>query len=149
MTPFISAREDQLIPSIIERSQYMVSKKWEQRINGYSVHPGGIISISFSIDTQEFVINDATVDIPNTPIPINISKEDAKQRIISEYNKSEYYNGRIRGLSQEPSIAYNRISTSKDPLQYRLYWSMMFFQVSFSIDVETLDIYQHLNNMVY
>ncbi|MDY0127465.1 MAG: T9SS type A sorting domain-containing protein [Candidatus Cloacimonadaceae bacterium] len=149
ITPFISAREGQLIPSIIERSQYMVSKKWEQKINGYSVHPGGIISISYNIDTQEFIINDSTVDIPNTPIPINISKEDAKQIMINEYKKSEYYNGRVRGSSQEPSIAYNRISTSKDPLQYRLYWSMMFFQVSFSIDVETLEIHQHMNIMMY
>ena len=149
ITPFISASEGQLIPSIIERSQYMVSKKWEQKINGYSVHPGGIISISFNIDTQEFIINDSTVDIPNTPIPINISKEDAKQIMINEYKKSEYYNGRVRGSSQEPSIAYNRISTSKDPLQYRLYWSMMFFQVSFSIDVETLEIHQHMNIMMY
>ncbi|HOH98713.1 MAG TPA: T9SS type A sorting domain-containing protein [Candidatus Cloacimonadota bacterium] len=148
-TPFTLARESQLVLSRHEHSRYMVTKIWKQVVNGYSVHPGGIISVSYNIDTQEFIINDATVDIPNTPIPINISKEDAKQIMINEYKKSEYYNGRVRGSSQEPSIAYNRISTSKDPLQYRLYWSMMFFQVSFSIDVETLEIHQHMNIMMY
>lgn len=149
ITPFILAREGQLIPSVIEDSRYTVSKKWVQKINGYSVHPGGIIRIAYNIDTQEFIIGDATVDIPDKPVSINISKEDAKQLMINEYKKSVYYNNREWGISKEPSIAYIRISTSKDPLQYRLYWSMNFFQVSFSIDVETLDIHQHINIMMH
>ncbi|MFA7030331.1 MAG: hypothetical protein WC179_08660 [Candidatus Cloacimonadaceae bacterium] len=141
ITPFISAREGQLIPSIIERSQYIVSKKWVQKINGYSVHPGGIISISFNIDTQEFIINDATVDIPNTPIPINISKEDAKQIMINEYRKSDDFNYRITGSSREPSIGYLNLSSDGAPSLYRLYWSMGIYLDWYCIDVETLQVY--------
>ncbi|MFA7543931.1 MAG: hypothetical protein WCY84_06100, partial [Candidatus Cloacimonadaceae bacterium] len=148
ITPFISAREGQLIPSVIEDSRYTVSKKWVQKINGYSVHPGGIIRIAYNIDTQEFIISDGTVDIPDTPVPMNISKEDAKQIMIAEYKKSEYYNNREWGISKEPSIAYINVSTSREPLQYRLCWSMHFFQVSFSIDVETLEIHQRMSIMM-
>ncbi|MDD2227796.1 MAG: hypothetical protein PHY48_00105 [Candidatus Cloacimonetes bacterium] len=149
MSPFTSAREGQLFPLNIESNQSAVSKKWEQRVNGYGVYPGGYIRIAYNISTNEFVISDATADIPNTPIPINISKDDAKEIMINEYKKSEFYNGRIRGSSQEPSIGYHRISTVGDPTPYRLFWSMMFFQVSYSIDAETLEIYQYENTMKY
>ncbi|MDD2332516.1 MAG: hypothetical protein PHI68_07690, partial [Candidatus Cloacimonetes bacterium] len=149
ISPFTLSREGQLIPMEMEITQTGLSQMWVQKVNGYSIHPGGYIQMTYHSPTDKFMITDATVDISNEPVPINISKEEAKQIIINEYKKSAYYNGRVRGSSQEPSIAYNRISTSKDPLQYRLYWSMMFHQVSFSIDVKTLEIHQHMNIMMY
>jgi hypothetical protein len=119
----------------------MVTKIWKQVVNGYSVHPGGIISISYSIDTQEFIISDSSVDIPNAPIPINISKEDAKQIMINEYKKSEFYDGRITGSSQEPSIGYLSLSSDGIPSPYRLYWSMGIYLDWYCIDVETLQVH--------
>ncbi|MCB5272419.1 MAG: hypothetical protein LHW56_11360 [Candidatus Cloacimonetes bacterium] len=140
MFPFISAREGQLFPLKIESSQYSVAKKWEQRVNGYSVYPGGFIRIAYIIETQRFNINDSTVDIPNTPIPIKISKEDAKQIMINEYKKSDDYYFRVAGGLGEPRIGYNRVSTGDDPVPYRLYWSMGFFKDYYMIDVETLEL---------
>jgi hypothetical protein len=119
----------------------MVTKIWKQVVNGYSVHPGGIISVSYNIDTQEFIINDATVDIPNTPIPINISKEDAKQIMINEYRKSDDFNYRITGSSREPSIGYLNLSSDGTRSPYRLYWSMGIFLDWYCVDVETLQVY--------
>jgi hypothetical protein len=141
MAPFISAREGQLFPLKIESSQYSVAKKWEQRVNGYSVYPGGFIRIAYIPETQKFHINDSTADIPNTPIPINISKEDAQEIMFNVYKQSEFYDNRITRSYREPSIGYIRIPTSKDPLQYRLCWSLGFFSDWYCIDVETLEIY--------
>jgi hypothetical protein len=140
-TPFTFAREGQLVLSRHEHSRYMVTKIWKQVVNGYSVHPGGIISVSYNIDTQEFIINDATVDIPNTPIPINISKEDAKQIMINEYRKSDDFNYRITGSSREPSIGYLNLSSDGTRSPYRLYWSMGIFLDWYCVDVETLQVY--------
>jgi hypothetical protein len=140
-TPFTLAREGQLVLSRHINSRYMVTKVWKQLVNGYSVHPGGIISISYNIDTQEFIISDSSVDIPNTPIPINISKEDAKQIMLDEYSRSEDRHPYLTGRSQEPSIGYLSLSSDGIPSPYRLYWSMGIYLDWYCIDVETLQVH--------
>jgi hypothetical protein len=140
LMPFISAREGQLFPSGIEIIGHVVSKKWVQKVNGYSVYPGGLIRIAYNPETHEFVITDGTVDIPNEPVPINISMEDAKQLMISEYKKSDRYDARWLKVPKEPTIKYLRLSSEGDPLPYRLYWSMAFFLDCYFIDVKTLEI---------
>jgi len=141
MKPYLLAREGQLF----EGSQEWKSKMWVQKINGYSVYPGGYLSIRYNDETNDFIINDATVDIPNTLIPIKVSKEYAMQIMIDEYKKSDFYKGQVRSVSREPSLEYLRLSKSQHPSEYRLYWSMMFFDISFSVDVQTLEVHRQLN----
>lgn len=148
VTPFISAREGQLFPKGVYNNEYTISRKWEQKVNGYKVHPGGYLYIAYNIPTDEFVVTDATADISNDPVPMNISQEEAKQILINEYRKSEF-NDEQRGFSHDPSIGYFKIPTSKHPSQFRLYWTMMFWRVSFSIDVESLEIAQTMTTLVF
>ncbi len=145
--PYISAREGQLSEQKITQSNM---KEWIQKVNGYSIHPGGSLRIRYNLPTKEFVIIDNTVDIPNEPIPINISKEEAKQRILSEYYRSEEYKNEAWSVANyNPVIRYFSFQVDGKDMPYQLCWKMGFQFAVYYINVETCELYHHPAKVIH
>ncbi len=140
ISPYILAREDQLNFTSSESNRYMVSKKWEQKVNGFSVYPRKFIIVAYNLPTKEFIISDSTVDLPSCPVQMNISKTEAKQLMLDAYKQSVYCKDVNNRYHRDPSIGYIRVSATEISPHYRLCWSMMFDNISISVDAETQEI---------
>lgn len=140
ISPYILAREDQLNFTSSESNRYIVSKKWEQKVNGFSVYPRKFIIVAYNIPTKDFIISDSTVDLPSCPVQMNVSKTEAKQLMLDAYKRSVYCKDENNRYHRDPSIGYIRVSATEISPQYRLCWSMMFDNISISVDAETQEI---------
>ncbi len=140
ISPYISAREDQLNFTSSESNRYIVSKKWEQKVNGFSVYPRKFIIVAYNLPTKEFIISDSTVDLPSCPVQMNVSKTEAKQLMLDAYKQSVYCKDETNRYHRDPSIGYINVPISESYSQYRLCWSMMFDNISISVDAETQEI---------
>jgi len=135
--PYLSANESQLSKTSIESGPYQIHLSYIQFVNGYSVSGGGRLGISYHPDLDQFTITNSTVDISETPIPLNVSSENAIRLLTNEYEKSEYYDEDVARHKQGPSIRYESMIVDGQAQPFRLYWSMYFLDHQYSIDVET------------
>jgi len=90
VTPYISARPEQLFRGKISSDIVITSVIYRQIINGFKID-GGVWSlrIYYNSATKELVVNDATANINSEVIPINVSVEQALQIVQKEILKRD------------------------------------------------------------
>jgi hypothetical protein len=123
LLPFSMAPRDQLVKSHIGRRGSAYATDYVQIVNGYKVEGAGFISIRYFPDTEKFSIGICTVNVPNTPTQVNITKADA----IRIYNNTVPDDELLRSFTyRNPRfrLAYSDIHLydfEKAP-EYRLCW---------------------------
>ncbi len=139
--PYLSAKENQLIRDRIEISPVSANTKYTQIINGYHIITGGnTLSITYLPNKDIFIITDSSSNISTDSVPILVSKDEAKIKLIDAYERSEFYNIDLALHMKGPDIGYATFLINGKICAYRLYWYMTFWNHAFYIDVETSEI---------
>jgi len=88
--PFTTASRSNTQPTVIRLDQRLLQTDYKQSANGYPVIGGGMISIAYYPDEDEFMIGNSTIKIPKGSPKIRITKEEAIRIAIAKHGGHLY-----------------------------------------------------------
>ncbi|MCB5268307.1 MAG: hypothetical protein LHW46_09405 [Candidatus Cloacimonetes bacterium] len=140
VTPFISAREGQLIRGKTSSNVNGTRVRYEQIVNGYRIEGAGFLNVAYNYETKKITVTDATVSIPSEQIPINIGINQAVQIAIQHYDPNYNYDPGNELSNPRSKLVYFAIPDEIGSHQYRLCYMIAFWGLTVFVDPSSGEI---------
>ncbi|MCK9308777.1 MAG: hypothetical protein PHH43_01300 [Candidatus Cloacimonetes bacterium] len=130
LLPYIGAKENQLSQGYISKDYYSLGTRYTQRVNGYQIASGGYLNISYDFVRNRIFILNVTVDVPQRPVTINLSLEQAIEIVINTHRIRYHETEKALEPYEEIDIKYSNVGSSV----YRLMYLITLEDVTYYVD---------------